>query len=124
VAWYPNAKLLLMNSKVSDKLLIKKTDDILIVAPKTDLNDDERLTIAVEGQTQTRELYDESVRIVVKHFKEVIFLCFHLHWQAGIMKKRLLFSSRRNWQFVFAEFVNKRTDGSCLRRVKQRLVVG
>jgi ribosome biogenesis protein ERB1 len=79
---YPNAKLpviaiasgqrmLLMTSKVSDKLLIKKTNDILMEAPKTDLNDDERLKIAVECQTQTRELHDESVRIVLKHFKEV-----------------------------------------------------
>jgi ribosome biogenesis protein ERB1 len=62
VAWCPNAKLsliaiasgqgmLLTNSKVSDKLLIKKTDDILMEAPKTDLTDDERVKTAVEWQT-------------------------------------------------------------------------
>jgi ribosome biogenesis protein ERB1 len=48
VAWCPNAKLsliaiacgqrvLLLNPKVGDKLLVKKTDDILMEAPKTEL---------------------------------------------------------------------------------------
>jgi hypothetical protein len=36
---------------VSDKLLIKKTDDILMKTPKTDLTDDERIKTAVEWQT-------------------------------------------------------------------------
>lgn len=47
VAWCPNAKisliavatgnrLLLINPKVGDKMLIKKTDDILTEAPKVD----------------------------------------------------------------------------------------
>jgi ribosome biogenesis protein ERB1 len=63
--------MLLTNSKVSDKLLIKKTDDILMEAPKNDLNDDERIKIAVEWQPPTRELCVESVCIVLKHFKKV-----------------------------------------------------
>lgn len=47
VAWCPNAKisliaiasgqrLLLVNPQVGDKMLVKKTDDILIEAPKVD----------------------------------------------------------------------------------------
>jgi hypothetical protein len=44
-------RMLLTNSKVSNKLLIKKTDDILMKTPKTDLTDDERIETAVEWQT-------------------------------------------------------------------------
>lgn len=88
VAWCPNPKLLLIaaatgqdtiliNPKVGDKLLIKKTDDLLVEAPKSDTQENERVTNVVSWSTPSLEEYDQGVRIVLHHFKDVKQVTWH-----------------------------------------------
>lgn len=88
VAWCPNPKLLLvaaatgkdvilLNPKVGDKLLIKKTDDLLVEAPKSETVDNERLTNVINWTTPSREDYEQGIRMVLQHFKEVKQVTWH-----------------------------------------------
>lgn len=88
VAWCPNPKLLLIaaatgpdviliNPKVGDKLLIKKTDDLLVEAPKTDLQEDERIKNVISWIAPSSEDHDQGIRIVLHHFKDVKQVTWH-----------------------------------------------
>uniref|UniRef100_A0A336MZH9 Ribosome biogenesis protein BOP1 homolog n=1 Tax=Culicoides sonorensis TaxID=179676 RepID=A0A336MZH9_CULSO len=88
VAWCPNPKLLLIaaatgqdviliNPKVGDKLLIKKTDDLLVEAPKSDLQENERISSVVSWDTPSKEDHDQGIRIVLHHFKDVKSVAWH-----------------------------------------------
>ncbi|XP_063708159.1 ribosome biogenesis protein BOP1 homolog [Culicoides brevitarsis] len=88
VAWCPNPKLLLIaaatgqdtiliNPKVGDKLLIKKTDDLLIEAPKHDTEENERVKNVISWSVPSQEDYDQGIRIVLHHFKDVKEVTWH-----------------------------------------------
>ncbi|XP_035787383.1 ribosome biogenesis protein BOP1 homolog [Anopheles albimanus] len=88
VAWCPNAKIplvavasgkrvLLINPKVGDHLLVKKMDDLLAEAPRTDTLDNERIRTAVQWGEVTEEDYKLGVRIAITHFREVKQVTWH-----------------------------------------------
>ncbi|XP_064552174.1 ribosome biogenesis protein BOP1 homolog [Drosophila montana] len=88
VAWCPNAKLsiiavatgsrlLLINPKVGDKLLIKKTDDLLAESPSLDVIDNERIKAAVQWSNAEPEEQEKGVRVVITHFKPIRQVTWH-----------------------------------------------
>lgn len=88
VAWCPNSKLLLIaiatgkrliliNPKVGDKMLIKNTDDILSEMPKDDVLEPERIRTAVQWVVPESHEYNMGIRIVVNHFKEIKQIVWH-----------------------------------------------
>lgn len=88
VAWCPNAKLsiiavatgsrlLLINPKVGDKLLIKKTDDLLAESPNLDVIENERIKAAVQWSTAEPEEQEKGVRVVITHFKPIRQVTWH-----------------------------------------------
>ncbi|XP_011207973.2 ribosome biogenesis protein BOP1 homolog [Bactrocera dorsalis] len=88
VAWCPNAKLsiiavaagnrlLLINPKVGDKLLIKKTDDLLAEAPQNDTMESERIKTAVQWSVAEKEEQEKGVRLVITHFKPIQQVTWH-----------------------------------------------
>lgn len=91
VAWCPNSKisliavasgqrLLLINPKVGDKMLIKKTDEILSEAPKTEAIENERIKTAVQWNVAEGEEYEAGFRIILTHFKDVKqVICFTVY---------------------------------------------
>ncbi|XP_034102454.1 ribosome biogenesis protein BOP1 homolog [Drosophila albomicans] len=88
VAWCPNAKLsiiavatgsrlLLVNPKVGDKLIIKKTDDLLAEAPSQDVIENERIKTAVQWSTAEAAEQEKGVRVVITHFKPIRQVTWH-----------------------------------------------
>ncbi|XP_053672587.1 ribosome biogenesis protein BOP1 homolog isoform X2 [Anopheles nili] len=88
VAWCPNSKIslvavasgkrvLLINPKVGDYMLVKKTDDLLAEAPRSDTIDSERIQAAVQWNEVTEEEQKAGVRIVITHFREVRQVTWH-----------------------------------------------
>ncbi|EDW77174.1 uncharacterized protein Dwil_GK22227 [Drosophila willistoni] len=89
VAWCPNAKLsiiavatgsrlLLVNPKVGDKLLIKKTDDLLAEEPSNqDIIDNERIKTAVQWSTAEAAEQEKGVRVIINHFKPIRQVTWH-----------------------------------------------
>lgn len=88
VAWCPNPKisliaiasgqrLILLNHLVGDKMLVKKTDDILVEAPKTDLLESDRIKAAVQWATSEGEDYERGFRLVLTHFKPIKQVTWH-----------------------------------------------
>ncbi|XP_308633.5 ribosome biogenesis protein BOP1 homolog [Anopheles gambiae] len=88
VAWCPNSKIslvaaasgkrvLLINPKVGDYMLVKKTDDLLTEAPRSDTVDSERIRSAVQWGEVTEEEKKLGVRIVITHFREVRQVTWH-----------------------------------------------
>uniref|UniRef100_A0A182IXM4 Ribosome biogenesis protein BOP1 homolog n=1 Tax=Anopheles atroparvus TaxID=41427 RepID=A0A182IXM4_ANOAO len=89
VAWCPNSKIslvavasgkrvLLINPKVGDSVLVKKTDDLLAEAPRADTVDNERIQTAVQwGDEVTEEERKAGVRIVITHFRDVKQVTWH-----------------------------------------------
>ncbi|XP_055530537.1 ribosome biogenesis protein BOP1 homolog [Wyeomyia smithii] len=88
VAWCPNSKisliavasgkrLLLINPKVGDSLIVKKTDDLLVEAPKSEVVDNERIATAVQWVEVSEDDRKAGVRIVIDHFKEVKQVTWH-----------------------------------------------
>uniref|UniRef100_A0A182NK53 Ribosome biogenesis protein BOP1 homolog n=1 Tax=Anopheles dirus TaxID=7168 RepID=A0A182NK53_9DIPT len=88
VAWCPNSKIslvavasgkrvLLVNPKVGDYLLVKKTDDLLAEAPRSDTIDNERIRTAVQWGEVTEDERKLGVRIVITHFREVRQVTWH-----------------------------------------------
>lgn len=88
VAWCPNIKLsiiaaasgnclLLINPKVGDKLLIKKTDDLMAEVPQIDTMETERVKTAVEWSVATGEQQAKGVRLIIKHFKPIRQVTWH-----------------------------------------------
>lgn len=88
VAWCPNAKLsiiavasgnrlLLINPKVGDKLIVKKTDDLLAEVPKVDEMESERIKTAVQWSVANKEEQEKGVRLVITHFKPVRQVTWH-----------------------------------------------
>ncbi|KXJ78016.1 hypothetical protein RP20_CCG005849 [Aedes albopictus] len=88
VAWCPNSKIsliavasgkrvMLINPQVGDSLLVKKTDDLLAEAPKSETVDNERITTAVQWVDFTDEERRSGVRIVINHFKEIKQVTWH-----------------------------------------------
>uniref|UniRef100_A0A182WLI9 Ribosome biogenesis protein BOP1 homolog n=1 Tax=Anopheles minimus TaxID=112268 RepID=A0A182WLI9_9DIPT len=88
VAWCPNSKIslvavasgkrvLLINPKVGDYMLVKKTDDLLAEAPRTDTVDNERIETAIQWGEVTEEESKLGVRIVITHFREVRQVTWH-----------------------------------------------
>lgn len=88
VAWSPNSKIsliavasgnrvLLINPKIGDKMLVKKTDEILQVAPISDALVSDSIRTAVQWATAEGADYEQGVRIVVTHFKPVKQVTWH-----------------------------------------------
>ncbi|CAD7015168.1 ribosome biogenesis protein BOP1 homolog [Ceratitis capitata] len=88
VAWCPNAKLsviavatgnrlLLINPKVGDKLIVKKTDDLLAETPQVDTMESERIKTAVQWSVAEKEEQEKGVRIVITHFKPIQQVTWH-----------------------------------------------
>lgn len=88
VAWCPNGKisliavasgqrLILLNPKVGDKMLVKKTDEILLEAPKTDALDNERIKTAVQWASAEGDEYEAGYRIIITHFKSIKQVTWH-----------------------------------------------
>ncbi|XP_050073826.1 ribosome biogenesis protein BOP1 homolog [Anopheles maculipalpis] len=88
VAWCPNSKIslvavasgkrvLLINPKVGDYMLVKKTDDLLAEAPRSDTVDNERIQTAIQWGEVTEEESKAGVRIVITHFREVRQVTWH-----------------------------------------------
>lgn len=88
VAWCPNSKLLLIavatgqrllliNPRVGDKLLIKNTDEILKEMPVSDVLESERIRSAVQWNTSEGSEYEMGTRIVINHFKEIKQVTWH-----------------------------------------------
>ncbi|KFB50623.1 hypothetical protein ZHAS_00018947 [Anopheles sinensis] len=88
VAWCPNSKItliavatgkrvLLINPKVGDHLLVKKTDDLLAEAPRHDTIDNERIQTAVQWGEVTEEERKAGVRVVITHFRDVKQVTWH-----------------------------------------------
>uniref|UniRef100_A0A182KD43 Ribosome biogenesis protein BOP1 homolog n=1 Tax=Anopheles christyi TaxID=43041 RepID=A0A182KD43_9DIPT len=88
VAWCPNSKIslvaaasgkrvLLINPKVGDYMLVKKTDDLLAEAPRSDTVDNERIQTAIQWGEVTEEEKKLGVRIVITHFREVRQVTWH-----------------------------------------------
>jgi len=88
VAWCPNPKLsiiavatgyrlLLVNPKVGDKVLVKKTDDLLAEAPPQDVLESERIKTAVQWSNAEAEEQEKGVRVVITHFKPIRQVTWH-----------------------------------------------
>lgn len=88
VAWCPNPKisliaiasgqrLILVNPKVGDSLLTKKTDEILIEAPKIDLIENDRIKTAVQWSKCEGDEYEKGFRLVITHFKLIQQVNWH-----------------------------------------------
>lgn len=88
VSWCPNPKisliaiasgqrLLLVNHLVGDKMLVKKTDDILTEAPKIDLLENERIKTAVQWATAEGEDFEKGYRLIITHFKPIKQVTWH-----------------------------------------------
>ncbi|XP_017148323.1 ribosome biogenesis protein BOP1 homolog [Drosophila miranda] len=88
VAWCPNAKLsiiavatgsrlLLVNPKVGDKLLVKKTDDLLAEAPVLDVIENERIKTAVQWANAEAADQEKGVRVIITHFKPIRQVTWH-----------------------------------------------
>lgn len=88
VAWCPNAKisliaiaagnrLLLVNPKVGDSLLTKKTDELLTEAPQIDLIENERIKTAVQWTSAEGDDYEKGYRLVITHFKPIQQVNWH-----------------------------------------------
>lgn len=88
VGWCPNSKIsliavasgkrvLLINPQVGDSLIVRKTDDLLAEAPKSETVDNERITTAVQWVDVTEEEQKSGVRIVINHFKEIKQVTWH-----------------------------------------------
>lgn len=91
-------RLILLNPKVGDKILVKKTDEILIEAPKIDAlgkcletigefdrdkkwfsitSENERIKTAVQWTTPESDEYEMGFRIVITHFKQIKQVTWH-----------------------------------------------
>lgn len=88
VAWCPNPKLsiiavasgnrlLLINPKVGDKMLIKKTDELLSEAPQLDEMENERIKTAVQWSTADAKEQEKGVRLILVHFKVIRQVTWH-----------------------------------------------
>ncbi|KAI8039644.1 hypothetical protein M5D96_007064 [Drosophila gunungcola] len=88
VAWCPNPKLsiiavatgnrlLLVNPKVGDKVLVKKTDDLLAEAPSQDVIESERIKTAVQWSNAEADEQEKGVRVVITHFKPIRQVTWH-----------------------------------------------
>lgn len=88
VAWCPNPKisliaiasgqrLILLNPKVGDNLLTRKTDEILKEAPKVDMIENERIKTAVQWAAADGEDFDVGARIIITHFKTIQQVNWH-----------------------------------------------
>ncbi|XP_013114128.2 ribosome biogenesis protein BOP1 homolog [Stomoxys calcitrans] len=88
VAWCPNAKLsiiavasgnrlLLINPKVGDKMLVKKTDDLLSEEPQIDSLESERIKTAVQWSKAEAAEQEKGVRLVITHFKPIRQVTWH-----------------------------------------------
>ncbi|XP_052873041.1 ribosome biogenesis protein BOP1 homolog [Anopheles cruzii] len=88
VAWCPNGKIslvavasgkrvLLINPKVGDHLLVKKMDDLLEEAPRADTIDNERIRTAIQWTEVTEEDRKAGVRIAITHFRDVKQVVWH-----------------------------------------------
>ncbi|XP_055624246.1 ribosome biogenesis protein BOP1 homolog [Toxorhynchites rutilus septentrionalis] len=88
VAWCPNSKislvavasgkrLLLINPQVGDHLIVKKTDDLLAEAPKSEVVDNDRIATAVQWVEVSEEERKAGVRVVINHFREIQQASWH-----------------------------------------------
>lgn len=88
VAWCPNPKLsiiaiasgqrlLLVNPKVGDKFLTRKTDDLLSESPKSDQLETDRIKTAVQWEAAEKHEQTKGVRVVIKHFKVIRQVTWH-----------------------------------------------
>lgn len=122
VEWCPNSALslvlvasanrvMLINPKVGDTLVVSKTDDVLKESPNSDVVVSERIRTTVEWSEPDEEQYERGYRIVLKHFKEVTQVTWHGKgdYFASVMpdgaNRSVLISqiSRRRSQIPFAK---------------------
>lgn len=122
VGWCPNSKIsliavasgkrvLLINPKVGDSLIVKKTDDLLAEAPKSETVDNDRITTAVQWVDFTEEEHKSGIRIVINHFKEIKQVTWHARgdYFASVMPEAANRSvlihqlSKRRSQFPFSK---------------------
>lgn len=69
--------MILVNPKVGDNLLTKKTDEILVEAPKIDLLENERIKTAVQWSTCEGDEYEKGFRLIITHFKSIKQVNWH-----------------------------------------------
>ncbi|XP_046661257.1 ribosome biogenesis protein BOP1 homolog [Homalodisca vitripennis] len=88
VAWCPNPalslvavaadrKCLLINPAVGDSLVVDKTDSVLLEPPVQEGQVPERVSIAVQWQQAEGEEWDNGIRVIVNHFKEIKQVTWH-----------------------------------------------
>lgn len=70
-------RLILVNPKIGDKLLTKKTDEILTEAPIIDQLENERIKTAVQWSTASGDDYDVGFRLIITHFKSIKQVSWH-----------------------------------------------
>lgn len=58
-------------------MLTKKTDEILIEAPKIDLIENDRIKTAVQWSTSDGDEYEKGFRLVITHFKPIKQVTWH-----------------------------------------------
>ena len=67
----------MINPGVGDKLITKKTDDLLAEAPKLEQLESDRITTAVQWIQLTEEEQKAGIRIVINHFKDIKQVSWH-----------------------------------------------
>lgn len=88
VAWCPNSKisliaiasgnrLILINPKVGDKMLTRKTDELLLEAPQSDLLENERIKTAVQWASAEGDEHEKGYRLIITHFKPIQQVTWH-----------------------------------------------
>jgi ribosome biogenesis protein ERB1 len=83
VEWCPNKSLALVtvavdtdlyiiNPDVGDKLVVKKTDELLAEAPQQgEYKPSDRVSVAVQWEPVDQEKWDKGIRIIIRHFKTI-----------------------------------------------------
>ncbi|XP_026472296.1 ribosome biogenesis protein BOP1 homolog isoform X2 [Ctenocephalides felis] len=89
IAWSPvpalsilavaaDRKVLLINPRVGDQLVVKKTDDLLETPPApSDIIIPERVKTAVQWDQASSDEWYNGIRVVLNHFKEVKQVTWH-----------------------------------------------
>lgn len=88
VAWCPNQsltllavvtgkKVLLINPGIGDKVKVNRTDSLLLTPPKDISTVPEKVSSAMSWQQAESELWENQVRLILNHFKDVKQVTWH-----------------------------------------------
>ncbi|XP_065218330.1 ribosome biogenesis protein BOP1 homolog [Planococcus citri] len=77
IAVAADRKLLLINPGVGDTLIVKKTDSILADPPEQQATISEKVKAVVQWERPSSEEWDNGIRIIVNHLKEVKQVTWH-----------------------------------------------